>query len=471
MTEQTTQPQPRVYSLDQHGLTQEQVAVTFAMTSRSPDPFDEIAGRVREADSAAQFHERWVLGYGHASVAEHAVLHLAVENISRLACDTLEDNRLASYTEKSSRYQVIDRDQYHHPSELDDHPDLSTTYHQACRTLFDAYHHALEDSIAYLQRQEPNRKKETGSARALRIRRVATDNCRALLPAATLTNVGVTANARTLEHAISKLMSSPRREEQDLGSLLLRAGLAQTPTLIRHASPNQYLQRTREARERRDPLPDQPDQEEPSPPPTPGANVIQHNIRAEALMAEFLLYRRSNRSFEEVRRQVARMTPRQIRRTVQECLELLGDHDAPIREFENITYLVEFVMDYGAYREFKRHRMQTSLSQEPGLETGYSVPPLMTEAGIEDQFHLAIAQAEETYRQLARQTPRAAPYILTHAHHRRVLTTLNLRQCYHLFKLRTSPQAHHSIRIPMQEALDQIRLLHPALFQHIRLRK
>ena len=128
-------------------------------------------------------------------------------------------------------------------------------------------------------------------------------------------------------------------------------------------------------------------------------------------------------------------------------------------------------MDYGAYREFKRHRMQTSLSQEPGLETGYSVPPLMIEAGIEDQFHLAIAQAEETYRQLARQTPRAAPYILTHAHHRRVLTTLNLRQCYHLFKLRTSPQAHHSIRIPMQEALDQIRLLHPALFQHIRLRK
>ena len=46
-----------------------------------------------------------VVGYGHASVAEHAVLHMAVENISRLACDALEDNRLASYTEKSSRYR------------------------------------------------------------------------------------------------------------------------------------------------------------------------------------------------------------------------------------------------------------------------------------------------------------------------------------------------------------------------------
>ncbi|MEK7806597.1 MAG: FAD-dependent thymidylate synthase, partial [Chloroflexota bacterium] len=95
----------RVYPLDAHELTEEQIAVVFAMTSRRPEPFDEIARQVTQ-EKAADFHERWVLGYGHASVAEHAVLHLAVENVSRLACDTLEDNRLASYTEKSSRYQV-----------------------------------------------------------------------------------------------------------------------------------------------------------------------------------------------------------------------------------------------------------------------------------------------------------------------------------------------------------------------------
>ena len=96
----------RIYPLDPRELTQEQLAVAFAMTSRNPQPFDEIARQVSEA-RAADFHERWVLNYGHASVAEHAVLHLAVENVSRLACDTLEDNRLASYTEKSSRYQVL----------------------------------------------------------------------------------------------------------------------------------------------------------------------------------------------------------------------------------------------------------------------------------------------------------------------------------------------------------------------------
>jgi len=92
----------RIYPLDPRELTEEQLAVVFAMTSRNPKPFDEIA-KVVTAEKAADFHERWVLNYGHASVAEHAILHMAVENISRLACDTLEDNRLASYTEKSSR--------------------------------------------------------------------------------------------------------------------------------------------------------------------------------------------------------------------------------------------------------------------------------------------------------------------------------------------------------------------------------
>ena len=96
---QSKKLQRRIYPLDPRNLTEEQIAVAFAMTSRRPEPFDEIAKLVSE-EKAANFHERWVLNYGHASVAEHAIIHMAVENISRLACDTLEDNRLGSYTEK-----------------------------------------------------------------------------------------------------------------------------------------------------------------------------------------------------------------------------------------------------------------------------------------------------------------------------------------------------------------------------------
>ncbi len=104
----------RIYLLSPRDLSPETIAVAFAKTSRSPEAFDVIAAELTDARSA-KFHEKWVVGYGHASVAEHAVLHLALENVSRLAIETIEGNRLASYTEKSTRYQQWDADAFIYP--------------------------------------------------------------------------------------------------------------------------------------------------------------------------------------------------------------------------------------------------------------------------------------------------------------------------------------------------------------------
>ncbi len=153
----------RVYPLDARDLTEEQIPVVFAMTSRRPEPFDEIARQVSQ-EKAADFHERWVLGYGHASVAEHAVVHLAVENISRLACDTLEDNRLASYTEKSSRYQVIAQDCFHHPEELQETPEIGKLYQEACTGLFNEYQRLIDGCMDHLRAASPKREGERESA-------------------------------------------------------------------------------------------------------------------------------------------------------------------------------------------------------------------------------------------------------------------------------------------------------------------
>ena len=93
-----------IYLLSPRHLSPETIAVAFAKTSRSPESFREIAAELNDAESA-KFHEKCVVGYGHASVAEHAVLHIAFENVSRLAIECIESNRLASYTEKSTRYK------------------------------------------------------------------------------------------------------------------------------------------------------------------------------------------------------------------------------------------------------------------------------------------------------------------------------------------------------------------------------
>jgi thymidylate synthase ThyX len=127
-------PERQVYLLDPQSLPPETIAVTFAKTSRSPLSFREIAAELTD-EKSAEFHEKWVVGYGHSSVAEHAILHVAVENVSRLAIESLESNRLGSYTEKSTRYQTWNPDSFYIPSELDGHP-LRQSYVDACSALF-----------------------------------------------------------------------------------------------------------------------------------------------------------------------------------------------------------------------------------------------------------------------------------------------------------------------------------------------
>ena len=459
--ERLTYPR-RIYPLDTTHLREEQLAVVFAMTSRRPEPFDEIAQLVSE-EKAADFHERWVLNYGHASVAEHAILHMAVENISRLACDTLEDNRLASYTEKSTRFQALDPDYYHVPKELSGHP-LEEVFVSACDRLFDTYQKAVDGLKAYLPQEMPQKEGERDSAFNLRIRRTAIDSARFLLPAATLTNVGVTMNARSLEHAVRKLLSSDLEEEQEVGIELKERGREITPTLVKYAERNEYLVATRRAQRQSAWAGRNQDGNEAQ------VRLVHWDPQAQEKLTATLLYTFSDRPYNQLWEEVLGMDASQREGVVHQALERLGQHDIPVRELEAIDYTFDMVMDYGAYREFKRHRMQTYIPQPLTTALGYVVPPLVLRAGLTDQFHEAVQTAEKAFRQVGEVFPRQAEYLVTHAHNRRVLSKMNLRECYHLFKLRTQPQAHFTIREAAAKAMELAREVHPQLFKYLALR-
>ena len=461
---QSTVYPPRVYPLDTHDLTEEEIAVTFAMTSRREEPFDEIAEQVSR-EKAADFHERWVLGYGHASVAEHAVVHLAVENISRLACDSLEDNRLASYTEKSSRYQVMPPDYFHVPEELAGNQHARATYHSTCQSLFSTYHRMLDRCMEYLRGVRRQRDSERDSAYTLRLRRLATDACRSALPAATLTNAGVTANARVLEHAISKLMSSGLAEERVLGRQIREQGRLITPTLIKYAERSEFLEDALQ-RDWQLGLP-VPEGQSVSP---VTVRLVSFDPQAEEKLIAAVLFRQFSDTYESAWQRAQEMSQEERFQLIDALMRNLGDHDAAIREFELVDYTFEFVMDYGAYREFKRHRMQSYFPQSLNVSLGYKIPGLIIESGLEDEFRSAMQLSERGFNEVEQVSPPAAQYLVTHGHYRRVLSKMNLRECYHLFKLRSSRQAHESIREPVLEAMRLAVAEQPQLFRWLRLR-
>ena len=398
----------RVYPLDNRELSEEQIAVAFAMTSRRPEPFDEIAEEVSQ-EKAADFHERWVLGYGHASVAEHAVVHLAVENISRLACDGLEDNRLASYTEKSSRYQVMEAGYFHVPTELDGHQVLRHEYVETCRHLFDIYSQLIDGCMEYLRGVHPKRSRESEAAYNLRLRRVATDGCRSVLPASTLTNVGVTANARTLEHAISKLMSAQLMEEREIGEEVREQGRSITPTLIKYADVVEYLE---QLPERRNDLAESLDPAANEGRSSAEVRLVHWDGQAEEKLVAALLYGSSSVDYAEAWDRTHSMTSEERGHVIDSFLEGLGPHDAPPRELEVVDYTFEILLDYGAYREFRRHRMQTYLPQLLTVVHGVRVPSIIAEAGLETLFAEATNAAEGLFHKIhADVSPAVAQYV------------------------------------------------------------
>lgn len=459
----------RIYPLDPRELSQEELAVVFAMTSRRPEAFDEIRDLVN-IEKAADFNERWVLGYGHSSVAEHAVLHIAFENISRLACDTLEDNRLASYTEKSSRYQVIGAGSYHVPSELIEKSNVRREYIETCDKLFAAYEQLLNNLQFHLSKTTPQGPKERDGAYRLRLRREATDTCRFILPASTLTNVGVTMNARSVEHAVRKLLSSELLEEQAIGSEFKAQAQSITPTLVRYADPNGYLKKSRsniqEDAEKNQVVNSSINRA----PSGVSAKLVNFDNDAESRLAKVLLYRNSDMSYEQISEKVDHLSYENQIQVITNALSEIGPHDAPVRELEQIEYTFELCLDYGAYREFKRHRMQSYLPQNLHVNEGFVIPPLIEEANLLDAYTHAIELSDSNFDSLSKISPRLAEYIVTHGHIRRVLTKINLRECYALFKLRVQSQAHFTIHDAMNQALKQIEEVHPFLIQFIQLR-
>jgi len=455
-------PKRQIYLLDPQKYRPEVIAVAFAKTSRSPESFQQIADELTD-EKSAQFHEKWVVGYGHSSVAEHAVLHIAAENISRLAVECLESNRLASYTEKSTRYQKWDPENFHIPVELKGHP-LEEKYIETCGILFSLYAEGME-KVKYLAEQEdPLKEGEPESLRQNRIRAKSADVCRFLLPAAALANVGMTINARALEHAITKMLSSPLAEVRSMGDEIKTAARVEVPTLVKYADEDPSLLELEEffkAGHRLEGLNPFESGE--------WCNLIRFDPDAEEMILSAALYKYSGFNHSRVLANVKTLTDGEKDRYLEMIFSSRERHHSLPRELEYIRYTFDLVLDQGAYFELKRHRIMTQTPQALGVSLGYTLPRWISLAGMEKDYRSAMQVAEATFWAIFREFPHVAAYIVPNAFKRRLLIDFNLRSGMHMLSLRGAPNAHFSMRRAARRMVDEIRAVHPRLGRFNRL--
>ncbi|HSN93622.1 MAG TPA: FAD-dependent thymidylate synthase [Anaerolineaceae bacterium] len=444
----------RVYRLSPSQLSAETIAVTFAKTSRSPESFDVIAAELDD-EKSARFSEKWIVGYGHSSVAEHAVIHLAMENVSRLAIENIESNRLASYTEKSTRYQEWNPKAFVVPDEIQASP-LKDEYLRLMEVLFSTYAQALQALKPWSEATTPREEGESEKAWANRARVKAVDVARFILPAASMANVGVTMNARVLEYAIKKMLSSELAEIRMIGAETKCVAMQELPTLIKYTDPIPYLTDVRKAFTSVSRSIDTIRGSE-------WCNLLDADPYGEAKVLAGVLYRFGDDSYSVGLDQVQNMDDETRQALAAKLFEHIGNHDQPLRELEYADYTFDLVMDQGAYFEFKRHRMMSQTPQALTTYLGYALPRGIVDAGFEEKFVSAMEQAHTLYTKIAENLPAASSYVVPNAYNRRVLCRLNLREAFHFCKLRSAGNAHFSIRRIARAMYEKIVDIHPVL--------
>ena len=429
-----------------------------------PDP----AG---EGERARRLYERIFIGYGDDSVAQLGGAHIACEWVSNVMTKLLQRGRLAAYLEQSTRYMPYD-------APMGDglgyrywrHSELGPEYEAAMDFLFDSYSAALPRVEAWAAERFPRSEGEPESAHARSIRAKALDLLRGLLPASSLSHVGIFASGQAYEQLLLRLFASPLPEARDYASMILEELKAVVPSFVaRVERPDRggewiaYLEEREEAAERwaaRLGL-DRARREEES---GPAVRLLSVDGSEEDLLAA-LLFEAAAVSEEESRAALRNLPPDERAAMLAELVgERRNRRHRPGRGFEALRYRFEVVSDYGAFRDLQRHRLLTVQWQTLGPELGAGVPDELDQAGVGDLYRAGLERSREEYARIAEAgRPELAHYALALGYRIRYVLDMNAREAMHLIELRSGREGHPAYRAVAHALHAEIARVHPAV--------
>ncbi|MGN6871714.1 MAG: FAD-dependent thymidylate synthase [Solirubrobacteraceae bacterium] len=423
-----------------------------------------------EGQRAAALYERIFLGYGDDSVAQLGGAHVACEWVSNVLTKVLQRPRLAAYLEQSTRYIAYDGPMPDPPGGYRYYrdPALGPEYERAMDELFGIYSRALPEMCAWAETEFPRAGDEPPAAHARAIKAKALDLLRGLLPASSLSHMGIFGAGQTYEQLILHLLAHPLPEAQDYGHMLLKELQKVIPSfLTRVERPDrggrwiEYLEArarvgTRWARRLGLDAADGP--------AGPSVTLLRTDGEEDDLLAA-LLFEAGAGSEEQIRGAVATLDD-EARGVL--LTDLVGDRDnrrhRPGRGLETLRYRFEIVADYGAFRDLQRHRMLTVQWQALTPDLGADVPEQVDQAGCGEEYRRALELSRREYQRLADAgLPGAAPYALCLGYRIRFVLDLNAREAMQLIELRSGREGHPSYRAVAHEMHAQISAVHPAV--------
>ena len=457
----------------------------FARYSRYPGTLrrlflDEFAGDLEggaaravsgaESERAAALYERIFLGYGDDSVAQLGGAHLAFEWVSNIVTKVLQRGRLAAYLEQSTRYIPYDAPMPGGGYRYWRDPELGAEYEHAMDVLFDAYAEALPRVERWAAERFPRRDGEPETAHRRSIRAKALDLLRGLLPAASLSHVGMFASGQAYEQLVLRLLASPLPEARELGRMALAELKQVIPSFLARVERPERGGRTIAHLEERERTADRAaarlglDRARATEAAAPAVRLLAVRGSEDDLLAA-LLFESAATPEEDVRAAVTALSPDERAALIAAlCGERENRRHRPGRGFEAVSYRFEVVSDYGAFRDLQRHRMLTVQWQRLSPDLGAAVPEELEAAGVADLFRRGLERSRAEHdRLVGAGLAELAPYALCLAHRIRYVLDMNAREAIHLVELRAGREGHPSYRAVARELHAQIARVHPSV--------
>ena len=419
-------------------------------------------------ERAEQLYERVFVEYGDDSVAQLGGVHLACEQSSNVLSKILEWGRLMAYLEQSTRYiaynQRLENGQYRYfrPPELLDSQHGARFVGEMDR-VFDTYGALLPRMQAWVAEQFPQQAGDSDFVYRQATRAKSLDALRGMLPAASLSNIGLYGTGQSYEQLLLRMRAHPLPEARQYADMMLVELRKVIPSFLQRVDVKErggewsaYLAATR----------DQTDHVVARlwPDLSPGGSAAG----ADAGEPEVVLLDFDPDGEEKVLVAACFAHLRCSEREAARRVRLLGHDDRvallrayvgdrrnrrhrPGRAFERTDYRFELVTDYGAFRDLQRHRMLTIEWQRLGISLGYDMPGLVADAALGERYDEAIGRAEDLYRSLLPEFPEQASYAVALAHRIRYVMQLNAREAMHLVELRSGTQGHPAYRRVAQQ--------------------
>jgi thymidylate synthase ThyX len=144
----------------------------------------------------------------------------------------LQRPRLAAYLEQSTRYIAYDDRLEGFGYRYYRDPRFGPAYEAAMDDLFTGYSSLLAGVSAWVDEQFPAAEGESPAAHRRAVRAKALDLVRGILPASSLSHVGIYATGQTYEQLVLHLLAHPLGEARAYGEMLLDELQAVMPSFV-----------------------------------------------------------------------------------------------------------------------------------------------------------------------------------------------------------------------------------------------